>query len=618
MSGSGTNETLPNEPSVTVLSRSLQGNNALLKLSDGQTIKARRFVPIGKRDNVYRSPENLFVLAKNDCEWIEVGRAWRLDLVWQLTGMSNAVTFKEIETEEEFLLFDALRKFHYRGGGGAGRVVPIIAVTNTWELPRVLGFIEICSSMIANTARKRFLDFSYRETTGLGWSKWDRGATKKYSNIIARISRFVIHPEIRGLGLARLFLEAAINFSTERWHYGGFRPRFLEITADMLRYYKFVGQEFACMGDTEGNEHRISKDMAYLVKKALSPEGIKAMPQGGGGVMTMQRSYALQMIKYMEARDVGLRDVINSLRYEPEHLDQETWEALYRLNRRPKPCYIAGLTQESKEYVQKRATILGDVFPQRTLRTDTAQVEYSFNEVSVCVHASVAQSNAARRIQDAFGFVGSELTAEIIQPTSFTLTSGSITLICGASGSGKSLLGRAIRRLCESPAGKSHGCRTRDQEELDIGGSVKPNAKVVELEPLIDSETPLEQVSQLDLDQFITVSAKCGLAEPQLFVRPVNSLSSGQRYRLQLACAFLKRPNILYVDNFCETLDRFTALAVCKGLRSLAIERNVAVVVSTAAYDRALGLVSPDQVIVLRRGNRPLVNLPLGEVGDDL
>ena len=606
------------EPSVTVLSRSLQGNNVLLKLSDGQTIKARRFVTVGKRDRVRRIPGNLFVYAKNDCEWVEVGRPWRRDLVWQIAGMSNVVTFKEIVTEEEFRLFDALRKFHYRGGGGAGRVVPIIAVTNTWDLPRVLGFIEISSSMIANTARKRFLNFPYRESTGLGWSEWDRGATKKYSNIIARISRFVIHPEMRGLGLARLFLEAAIDFATERWHYGGFRPRFLEITADMLRYYKFVGKEFSCMGETEGNEHRISKDMEYLVKKALSPEGLKGMPQGGGGVMTMQRSYASQMIKYMEARDVGLRDVINSLRYEPEHLDQETWEALYRLNRRPKPCYIAGLRPESKEYVQRRATILRSVSPRQILRTDTAQVEYNFKNVSVCVHASVAQTNEARRIQDAFGFVGSELTAEIIQPTSFTLTSGSITLICGASGSGKSLLGRAICSLCESKVEKDHRYRLRAENELVIGGSVKPSGRVVELEPLIDSKTPLEQVPQLNLDQFITINAKCGLAEPQLFVRPVSSLSSGQRYRLQLACAFLKRPNILYVDNFCETLDRFTVLAVCKGLRSLAFEWNAAVVVSTAAYDRALGLVNPDQVIVLRRGNRPIVNLSPEEVDGEL
>ena len=209
----------------------------------------------------------------------------------------------------------------------------------------------------------------------------------------------------------------------------------------------------------------------------------------------------------------------------------------------------------------------------------------------------MAQSNEARRIQDAFGFVGSELKAEIIQPISFTLTSGSITLICGASGSGKSVLGCAIRYLSEARVGKSHQQQVQNYESLSIEGTAKHSASVVELEPLTDCLTPIEQVPQLNLNNFISVSAKCGLAEPQLFVRPVESLSSGQRYRLQLACAFLKRPNILYVDNFCETLDRFTAIAVCKGLKSLAIEWNVAVVVSTAAYDSPLYSLRCDDVM---------------------
>ena len=528
--------------------------------------------------------------------------------------MEFDLTFKEIETTSEFRLFQDLRKFHYRGGGGAGRIVPLIATTETWDLPRILGFIELSSSMIANTARKNFLDYPYREASGKGWQQWDRTAAKTYSNMIARISRFVIHPEIRGLGLAKHFLNTAIQYATERWHYGGYKPRFLEITADMLHYYKFVGAEFIYLGKTEGNEHRLSRDMAYLVKKGLSPKGVKAMPQGGGGIMTMQRGYASQVIKYMETHSRSLPDVVNALSYEPEHLDQETWEALYRLNRRPKPCYAAGLTEQAREYLLRRKRMLSNPHQLQPSRVNHSSLTFSFSNVSVTGHARVAQSNDSRRIQDAFGFVGSTLESEIIQSTSFVLTSGTVTLICGASGSGKTLLGKAIQDLCHLHPPSSQQGDEKSDLDISFTGSVTPSAHFGELEPLNPIKTPLEQVKNCNLECFIKTAAKCGLAEPQLFVRPVSSLSSGQKYRLQVTIAFLKCPNILHIDNFCETLDRFTAVAVCKGLKSLAASCNVAVLVSTAAYERLFRLLMPDQVILLCRGNSPITSTDPREI----
>ena len=602
------------KPSVTVLSRALQTNTAILSLSDGKKIMGRRYIPIGKGDSVYQDKESLFVLAKYDHTWIEVGQPWKNKTTWKVADMLNEITFKEIESENELRLFDDLRKFHYRGGGGAGRTVPLIAVTNIWDLPRVLGFIELSSSMIANTARKRFFNYPYREANGQGWLEWDRPATKKYSNMIARISRFVIHPEIRGLGLASHFLKAAMDYAAERWHYGGYRPRFLEITADMLRYYKFVGKEFVYMGETEGNEHRISKDMAYLVKKALSPEGTKAMPQGGGGIMTLQRGYASQLIKYMQAHSRSLVDVVNSLHYEPERLDQETWEALYRLNRRPKPCYTAGLTDEAREYLFKR----GNMLPSPSNRRPSTKVRrpksFVFKDVAVSVQAKLTQTNNSRRIQDAFGFVGSQLEAKVIQSISFELIPGTVTLVCGASGSGKSLLGLAVTNLCEASKDRTYEIQNSNGIRLKINGCVTPIAHVAEFEPLDDSRSPLEQITNTNLEKFIAICAKCGLAEPQLFVRSVSSLSSGQKYRLQLARAVLAEPDILQIDNFCEPLDRHTVVAVCKGLRGLAAELGIAVMVSTAAYERLLEILQPHQFILLRRGNPPIVRASLDGV----
>lgn len=599
------------EKSTFVASRSIRSNCTLLKLSDDSYLESRRFIPVGKGDKVCNDNNGLFVFVKNDMTWIEIGTVWKKAEHVKFAGKEIEIKFKEIETSTEYKLFSSLRKFHYRGGGGAGRIVPIIATTTTWDLPEVLGFIELSSSMIANTARKNFFNSPYWEQSGIGWNKWDRSATKKFSNIIVRISRFVIHPEIRGLGLAKCFLNAAAEYAKDRWHYGGFKPRFLEITADMLRYYKFLGSEFVYLGDTEGNEHRVSKDMSYLVRKALSPDGPKAMPQGGGGVMTMQRGYASQLLEYMKKHDLGFKEIINTLQYEPEHLDQVTWEALYKLNRRPKPCYAMGISKSSEEYLRKRAEIIhqSKFLGSQDLVAAKENQTFQFREIEVRAQAELFQSNDSRKLQDTFGFVGSHLNSVVVEPLSFDIKSGTVTLICGASGSGKSLLGYAIRSVCNNSQEINDLDTAVKGIQIKVRGFVEPLASFIELEPFDPSAPPLQKVNKDELSKFLKIGAMCGLAEPQLFVRPFASLSSGQKYRLQVAFAFMKQPDIVHIDNFCESLDRYTTAAVCNGIMRLASITGTAVMVATAAYENVLRYLEPEKVVLLRRGNPAVVGV---------
>ncbi|WP_369059057.1 ATP-binding cassette domain-containing protein [Caulobacter sp. 73W] len=237
---------------------------------------------------------------------------------------------------------------------------------------------------------------------------------------------------------------------------------------------------------------------------------------------------------------------------------------------------------------------------------------YALNDVSIAASAKISQSSEARHLQDAFGFVGADVSSELVRDLSFQLTSGKLTLICGASGSGKSLLLRACADLLK---GNERGVRT-DGSLIDIRGSVDTSAVVAELPALAPDKTPLELKGRVPLDQFLNVTAKCGLAEPQLFVRPLSSLSSGQQYRLQVALAFLERPDVVVIDNFCEPLDRFTALAVIRGIKQLASELGVAVLAATASYDRLSKLPGIDQAVLLRRGDRPIVTEHIGP--DDL
>jgi energy-coupling factor transporter ATP-binding protein EcfA2/GNAT superfamily N-acetyltransferase len=593
------------------MARSVHSDRSVFRLSDDTTLEARRFLPLGQGDTIVHDAHSLAVLVKRENIWLEIGPAWSAQTKLEMSGIELAVTFKEIETAAELELFQQLRQFHYRGGGGAGRILPLIGTVDTPDLPRVIGFVELTSSMIANTARKRFFDGPYREPNGLGWTSWDRNSSRELSSLICRISRFVIHPELRGLGLARHFAKAAIGFARDRWHYGGYRPRFLEITADMLRYYPFVSEDFAYIGETEGNQHRVSKDMNYLVRRALSDEGVKAMPQGGGGIMSLQRGYATTLLDYIHQTGDSLEQAVAQLQYDPAALDQQSWEKLHRLNRRPKPCYVAGLTDTARSYVAIRAVQMSanGVAADRKVRTKDRQ--WRVSQLRVDVEADIVQSRDGRLLQDAFGFVGSSLGSIVVPPLDFTIRLGQISLVCGASGAGKSLFLRATEQLLQS--GEVADGASGPLAGLNLSGTIDGQARIGTFSTLDPECAPLDLLGTASLGKMLMLAARCGLAEPQLLVRPIWTLSSGQKYRLQIALALLRDPEIILIDNFCESLDRFSTRAVCKGLSTLARELNIAAVLATAAYDRLSECLQPDQVIMLRRGDEPMIRkgLPL-------
>jgi ABC-type ATPase with predicted acetyltransferase domain len=219
------------------------------------------------------------------------------------------------------------------------------------------------------------------------------------------------------------------------------------------------------------------------------------------------------------------------------------------------------------------------------------------------VHASaeILQTKEGRLVQDAFGFVGSAVGGDIFGPLTLPIVAGEIALVCGASGSGKSLLLSAAEQLLggrpisSSEDASSIGVRVHGRVDGSARISVLP-----ELDPML---APLAYRRGVELNEFLAVTAKCGLAEPQLLVRPIWTLSSGQKYRLQLALAFLGHGDVLLIDNFCESLDRFSARAVCKGVSRLSRDFNVATVVASAAYERLRPLLAVDRVLMLRRGD---------------
>ena len=586
------------EKVATVNQRTVRGAEAKLRLSNGEDLSLQRLAPVGKGDEIYRDESGLLVRLDRSDEFVRLTPAWRWSTVMS-EELDVAVQVQEIVTEDEFHEFERLTHFHYRGKGGMGRSVPLIAKVDVWDLPSVVGFIELSSTFIANTARSRFLNSQFVDgERRIAWHKWDSQTAKTFSNCIVRIARCVVYPELRGLGLSRILVEAAIRFARERWHLAGLRPSFIEITAEMLRFWPFVRSAgFEYIGETEGNRHRAAKDMRYLVVRDKKVEG---MPKGGGGIMFAQRAYAKTLVEVMERTGYKVEEILAILQRAPERLSNDEWVALHSVFRRPKPVYLRGLTQSADSFMRRRLPTVGrrqqgTSNPRpRTLPSSVVDVR----GLRLTARSKPSPSERSRRVQEAFGIVAREHCSVLLDGLDLSLNAGEITLIGGPSGSGKSLLVRGIRYLAAKrisrgrlPAGVSvQG--TLCGPQVDISLPKAPQA----------SQCPLELLADQSFEDALEILAAAGLAEPHLYIRPSATLSTGQNYRLAIALALAKKPDLLLIDEFCEPLDRYTSMAVCRRLKRVVDTTTLGVVVATAEPMRVLEALRPDHLLLLRSG----------------
>ena len=159
------------------------------------------------------------------------------------------------------------------------------------------------------------------------------------------------------------------------------------------------------------------------------------------------------------------------------------------------------------------------------------------------------------------------------------LDPGTITLITGPSGSGKSLLLNEIAR--QHPTSR---LVNNVQFPLDVA--------------VLDAVAPTRPVGEA-----LSLLTACGLGEPMLWIRRFNQLSDGERYRARFARAVsLQRRSggvgPLLCDEFGAILHRRLAKAIAFNLRKLVRRVGLSVVVATSQDDLERDL-RPDRVVRL-------------------
>jgi len=164
-------------------------------------------------------------------------------------------------------------------------------------------------------------------------------------------------------------------------------------------------------------------------------------------------------------------------------------------------------------------------------------------------------------VAEAFG-LGVDETKEHVLYRDFEvrLTQGDVVYITGDSGSGKSVLLRALRD--------------------DLGGMA---ASMTELDAPDDN--PIIDLVGGSFREALRLLSLVGLNDAYLFLRRPSHLSDGQRYRFRIAQLLDRGRPYWLCDEFCSTLDRTTARIVAYNVQKLARRSGATLVVATTHTD---------------------------------
>jgi ATP-binding cassette, subfamily B, bacterial len=198
--------------------------------------------------------------------------------------------------------------------------------------------------------------------------------------------------------------------------------------------------------------------------------------------------------------------------------------------------------------------------------------------------------------------------ADVLNGVSFTVRAGTFCAILGPSGVGKSTVADLLVRLLDPDSGtvSLDGHDLRDLRVKDL----RDHIGLVDQAPYLFNATVAENIAyarpDAGRDAIERAGAAAGLDElirrlPEGYETKTGerglALSAGERQRIAIARALLRRPRVLVLDEPTSALDAETEKIVARNLRENL--RNSTVIVIT--HRPALAEIA-DQIINLREG----------------
>ncbi len=540
-------------------------------------------------DNDFSSMEkdNLFLQCKNG--FIQLTPIYSSNINVRIGNLNLPITIKEINQKDEFDGYYSLSQYHYRNKHLFGRHSPIVAITDHPLLPKVVGYIDLTTAFMVNTARRKILDEPTRINSNICWESWSKETITENIPLFVRIARCVVHPELRSSGLGQILVEHAANFAKNRWQSANIKPYFLEISADMLRYIPFVEKAgMVFVGETEGNINRIAKDIQYLSENEsrFHTEIFK------GEVIGILDTKFSQLAKATAAsRASGEENISEYIRTQIEHPTLDGWSQLAGVLSLPKPHYMKGLNKEAEELISRRIKQINieptthdkNYFSNEIYKNKLSD-SLKMNNVSVEIKIDVKRTEITHLIERAFEISLENLIQPVLKNFNIEFYPGEIITITGLSGTGKTTLINLLASELTPTSGTI---------------SFPHNLKVGRLHEIKSSKPLIEIIGDNDPGKGIYWLGIVGLSEPFLYVKPFTALSAGQKYRAMLAELLVQGSNLWLIDEFCENLDLVNTNQLAKKISTIAREVGATVIVASSDANRFISSLAPDRVIVL-------------------
>ena len=575
------------------------------------SLKVHRFAVVGKGDKIKLGGvgnNRVSVVPKETVEPdIPVTPCFSVDDYIHLGKDKYDLRIREINSATDLQALEFLEQFHYKTNSTLGErtldrnsptVTPsiggrraiLVATLQLGERWIPAGYIDLQMPLMMCKPRHRLFAHPFvHPERDIAWHQWDTESMRKFLNIIVRIARIVVAPELRGLGLSRRIIRAAQSFSADRWHIGGMRPIFMEVSAEMLSHIDFVSSSgFRYIGRTEGNIKRVLKDMEQMSRS----------PSGEFGIMSLQRKYFRALDDFCKTMNISFDKGLDYLRKKIEtnedSLTAGEWAALRSVIRNPIPYFLCPLDQCTEEYLMEAQEEFPPDRPPHTHKTrfSARSIRMSIKDLSIRAAYHIPETKSTKIIMDSFGLKGDTIFSDIVQNISVNASNGNIILVVGSSGSGKTVFLKSL-----DPEITLDG-------NLAVNRTAKLNYTAGWLKPLRDDIPIFEVLSDKysPAKSFVALS-RVGLSEALAFIKPFWMLSRGQQYRAMIADLLLRNEEVWLLDEFCSDLDPMTAKIVAHNVRKQVIATGRVAFVAAANHAHYLDTLRPTRVLLLRPGD---------------